>query len=265
MDSKWQEELHAFFDIRSGELNGTALTEEQLCYVSGRDPRLWKDPNLYADMMASIERQLQIGKMDSLLEVGCATGFLARGLSSIAGQYTGVDLSKNAIREASRLRLKSAVFRQANGASLPFPDGFFDRSICYDVITNFPSFTSFQPIILEMLRVTRPRGKVMIGSVPDKGTKEEFLSQVQRVGATLNEKFGCVQLPPVQRRPLIALRKWYLRNIKKIEPKIICYYFWKKDFIALGSDSGIKTEILGIHEKNPYFGYRFNVVYTKQP
>jgi ubiquinone/menaquinone biosynthesis C-methylase UbiE len=263
MKNKWMEELHAFFDCRSKEMERQDITLEALCYVSGRDPRLWKDEDLYKDMVESITQQLGLKKEHSLLEVGCATGFLALGLSKIVGQYTGVDLSKKAIELASSLNIKNSSFKKANGENLPFSDNNLDRSICYDVVTNFPQFSFIKPIIHEMIRVIKPMGKAMIGSVPDEEKKDEFQKIVQKVGAHLEKSFGPLSNPIEKSGFPMNVRKWYLKKIKKVIPQIVCYYFRQDDFISLGKELGIKVEIFDIHKGNPYHGYRYNVVYTK--
>ena len=263
MSSQWEKELRSFFDIRSEEVEKERVTLETLCYVSGRDPRLWKDQDLYDDMIESIKELLELGSNHSLLEVGCATGFLALGLSKIVHHYTGVDLSQRAVQVASTLNLRNASFQKANGEHLPFPGNHFDRSLCYDVVTNFPDFLFIKPIIREMIRVIKPRGKVLIGSVPDEEKKEDFQGLVQKVGVQLEKSFGPTKNPVAGRSFLMNLRKWYLKKFKKIEPQIVCYYFRKDDFITVGKELDLKTEIFDIHKKNPYYGYRFNVVYTK--
>jgi ubiquinone/menaquinone biosynthesis C-methylase UbiE len=264
MKNKWMEELHAFFDSRSEEVDPKDISIESLCYVSGRDPRLWVEPKLYEDMIGSIAQQLDLTPQHTLLEVGCATGFLALGLSPRALHYTGVDLSRKAIQVAARLNLKNATFRQAYGEHLPFPEEHFERSICYDVVTNFPTFDYLKPIVQEMVRVTKKQGKSMIGSVPDEGRSEGFKEVVQRISAQLEKNYGPVQNPIAANRSTLNLRRWYLRSFKRIEPRIVCYYFKRGDFMELGKELGLKTEIFDIHKDNPYYGYRFNVVYTKK-
>lgn len=263
MKNKWIQELHAFFDSRSEEIDPRDISIENLCYVSGRDPRLWAEPKLYEDLIGSIAQQLDLTQEHTLLEVGCATGFLALGLSPKVRHYTGVDLSRKAIQVATRQNLRNAIFRQAHGEHLPFPEGQFERSICYDVVTNFPAFDYLKPIVREMVRVTKGHGKIMIGSVPDEWTSEAFKEVVQKISAQLEENCGPVQNPIAAKRTILNLRRWYLRRFKKIEPRIVCYYFKREDFIDLGREIGVKTEIFDIHKHNPYRGYRFNVVYTK--
>ena len=44
---------------------------------------------------------------------------------------------------------------------------------------------------------------------------------------------------------------------------IICFYFRRADFLDLGRELGLATELKDIHALNPYFGYRFNALFSK--
>src|SRR5262245_34549414 len=166
MERTWKNAARAFFDERAASINAVpALTD--LCFISGRDPRLWADEALLDDMADSIVEQAAAGPASAVLEVGCAAGFVARPLARRVGRYVGVDMSPAAVKVARRLGLPNAEFRTADGSRLPFADNSFDAAILYDVFTNFPQFADGIPIIKEMLRVVRPGGKVLIGSIPD--------------------------------------------------------------------------------------------------
>ena len=76
----------------------------------------------------------------AVLEVGCTSGFIAKGLAPRVKRYTGIDLAESARRVAQRLSLQNTDFRQADGKQVPFPDTSFVAAYCYDVFTNFPAF-----------------------------------------------------------------------------------------------------------------------------
>lgn len=255
--------LREFFNGRASDISQTPTLEE-LCYISGRDPRLWTDESLYHDMMESIREQLEVRKDQSLLEAGCAAGFLARGLAAMCGTYTGVDLASQAVKRARSLKIANAEFRVADARKMPFPEDSFDRVISYDVFTNFPDFALAKEIMTEMVRVARRGGKIMIGSVPDAGLEQEYIIKVQDVTRELNEKYGPVKQPDTKSDWLAKLTRWYIKNIVKVEPSVTCYYFHKQNFLDFGAEMGLGTQIFDIHTLNHYYGYRFNVVYTKQ-
>lgn len=257
----WKESLVEFFAERSRDVTSEP-TIEDLCYISGRDPRLWRRPGIYDDLVHSILQSAAAGPSSEVLEVGCAGGFLAYGVAPRVRQYVGVDLAAPALKVARRLRLPNATFRSADAQRLPFGDATFDAAFCYDVFTNLPDFEEGAGMIAEMLRVVRPAGRVLIGSIPDAATKAAYEASVAVVARELESEFGPSTRRERSRSPAFAqiVRRWV---VSPPAPAIVCYYFDASDFVALGRTLGAEVTVSGIHAQNPYHGYRFNVVYTK--
>jgi ubiquinone/menaquinone biosynthesis C-methylase UbiE len=255
----WRDSSRVFFDLRAAQVKKPNLKD--LCYVSGREPRLWSDEKLYADMIDSIIAQAGAYDASSFLEVGCASGFLAWGLSPRVGHYLGLDVAPRAIEVARELGLANAEFRVADGTRLPLADNSFDAAICYDVFTNFPDFQIGEAIILEMLRVVKPGGKVLIGSIPDGAKREQYEQCVAKVVRELDERYG--PPPKAPDAPVLGLADKFRQWLNPIEPQIVCYYFNREDFIRLGEKLGVNVELADIHSMNPYVGFRFNAIFTK--
>lgn len=260
----WKPSLSAFFAERAEAL-GRSPSLAELCWVSGRDARLWGEPQRHAELVNSIIELTGSGPASKILEVGCAAGYIAKGLAPRVRRYTGVDLAAAALRAARRMGLANACFKQADGGNLPFAANSFDAAFCYDVFTNLPSFADGLPIIRDMIRVVRPGGQVLIGSVPDKALQLPFEAKVQEVVSSLAATFG----PPAPCPPR-AKPKWrarlskHLRREPSAVPLIVCYYFERDAFLDAGSvDATVR--ILPVHTGNPYAEYRFNAVYEKRP
>lgn len=247
----WKGALKHFFAQRATHI-GSAPTLDDLCFISGRDARLWTQKGLIEDLAASLVSQLDVNQTSSVLEVGCASGFIAQALAPHVGRYTGVDLAEDALHVAGRLGLANARFLQSDGSRLPCASDEFDAALCYDVFTNFPSFADGIGIIEEMLRVVRPGGRVLIGSIPDHDRKEAYEKRVAEVSSSLDREFG----PAPVRAQTQSL-------VEGVTPGIVCYYFSRQDFEMLGRRLGVVTQVLDIHALNPYVGYRFNVLYQK--
>lgn len=255
----WQRSLQEFFAERANAVIGVP-TLGDLCFVSGRDQRLWQEKSIYKDLIDNI---LSLGRMtpcSSVLEIGCAAGFLAYGIAPKVGRYVGVDLAKPVIVAAKKLGLKNADFRVADGMQLPFPDGGFDAAFCYDVFTNFPDLSVGEPIIKEMLRVVKPGGYVLIGSIPDGDLRASYEKRVAEVAGELGKKYGPAQLQAPAKQGFLQLIK---RRFSKVEPSIVCYYFTKADFISMAARLGADVTIADIHPLNPYKGYRFNAIFSR--
>jgi SAM-dependent methyltransferase len=263
--TNWKRASELFFAERAREI-ADATTVEGLCYVSGREPRIWAQPEIYADLVESILALCGAGNDARILEVGCASGFLAWGISPRVRAYVGVDVAEPTLRRARQFGLPNAEFRKAEGANLPFTGDSFDAALCYDVFTNFPRFEDGVPIIREMLRVVRPGAKVLIGSIPDEAVKTGYELRVREVGQELEARYGKLpEAPPRPARHLLI--DWITRRLlprRTVQPGILCYYFRRQDFIDLGRTLGTETQIVDIHQKNPYFGYRFNAIYRKR-
>jgi SAM-dependent methyltransferase len=260
--STWRASAKEFFNERAEEI-ATSVSRATLCYVSGREQRLWTNPALYEDMMASIQDQLELTTGQCLLEVGCAAGFLAPGLAERVRSYTGVDLAAKAVAVARSLGVANAVFRVADGTRLPWPDGTFDRVICYDVFINFPDFAAAAKVLRDMARVCRPGGKIMAGAIPDDACKDAFLEHVPKVSQKLDAQFGPVKTATAPPSLPQRLRRWLQRKVFKVQPSVLCYYFRRADFLELGKQLGLQTTLFDVHPLHPYRGYRFNVVYSK--
>jgi len=255
----WKKSLEGFFSGRARDL-GPNPSLADLCYVSGRDPRVWADIRDYDDLIDSIVEQLGLTERSKILEVGCASGFIAYGLAGRVAAYYGVDLAKPALGVARKLHLANAEFREADGARLPFPESYFDAVLCYDVFTNFPNWSVGEAIINEMVRVLRPGGRALAGSIPDQELKAEFEKKVAEVGAALYEQFG--------EQPARVVRKtiwqpFVQRALNRPPPGITCYYFSRTQFVECAKRLGVEVTIRDIHLRNPYRGLRFNAVFRK--
>ena len=260
MSHVWRRAARQFFDDRANaQMGKTSL--ESLSYISGRDFRVWEDKKMYDDLISSIIEQSGSSKKTTLLEVGCASGFLAFGLAPKVCKYVGIDVSSKAVRNGKNLNLSNAEFRKADGLNLPFPDNSFEAVICYDVFTNFPKFEDGEKIIEEMVRVLKPNGRALVGSIPDFTKKTTFEEKVLEVSKNLDKKYGPAS--KVNQNNL-SLFSRIINLVSRVEPNISCYYFNKRDFSKLAEKLEVSLKIFDIHSLNPYRGLRFNAVYMKK-
>jgi SAM-dependent methyltransferase len=273
----WRQGLHEFFDLRGEAIEG-APSDEDLCYIAGRDPRMWMDPAMREDLTQSILGLSAMTAQSSVLEVGSAAGFLAKFIAPNVRAFTGVDLAEAPLKVARRLGLANAVFQKAEGENLPFAGAIFDCVFCYDVFTNFPSFDDGTPLIKEMLRAVKPGGKVLVGSIPDADRAADLPAHIIAVAKDLETRFGPYKpytelVPRADAFPPVAKQGFFARLFKAapasapvvaITPIITTYDFAKNDFLTLGKMLGVDVVIHDIHKLNPYFSYRFNAVFTRK-
>ncbi|HJU43094.1 MAG TPA: methyltransferase domain-containing protein, partial [Vicinamibacterales bacterium] len=143
-------------------------------------------------------------------------------------------------------------------------DGSFDAAFAYDMFTNFDGMELPRKIMSEMVRVVRPGGNVLIGSIPDAACAAEFEAAVDRVRRELDERVGPPRAPDVKPTLADRARLWFSTRVRKVDAAaILCFYFRKSDFEAFGRERGLDTAIEQVHAKNPFYGLRFNVRYRK--
>ena len=91
---------------------------------------------------------------DSILEIGCARGFLTKDIQEIAPKTYGIDMNEEAVAEAvtDGLQVMSAE-------NLRFPDESFDKVYSFHTIEHIPDA---ELAFSEMERVLKPGGKLLL-------------------------------------------------------------------------------------------------------
>ena len=100
---------------------------------------------------------------DSVLDVGCSSGYLARKLAAAAGQegrVTGVDPAQAAITYAQRRAAGAMTFTVGVAQDLPLPDASFDVVTSTLAIHHIPA-RKREAAFGEMYRVTKPGGRML--------------------------------------------------------------------------------------------------------
>ena len=86
-----------------------------------------------------IASRLRDAPYESLLDVGCGTGFLIDLLAQKRpARYVGLDLSTEMIRMAEKKEIKGAEFVAGSADRLPFPDRSFDVVTCSQSFHHYP-------------------------------------------------------------------------------------------------------------------------------
>ncbi|MGE0500688.1 MAG: class I SAM-dependent methyltransferase [Rhizobiaceae bacterium] len=261
----WQQSLQGFFDQRGSAIAGVP-TLEDLCYIAGRDPRVWFDAERRTELADSILGLTQCGPGSSVLEVGSAAGFIAQLVAPRVARFVGVDLAEAPLEVARRLALGNAEFVRADGSSLPYSKGSFHGVFCYDVFTNFPSIDVGLPLVREMLRVVAPGGKVLVGNIPDAAERAAIPVRVAEVSRELDERFGPLPTRPERSEPAPKrglVSRLFGSKKQSVIPGIVTYDFRREDFLTMGRGLGVAVSIHEVHRSNPYFGLRFNAVFEQ--
>jgi ubiquinone/menaquinone biosynthesis C-methylase UbiE len=148
---------------------------------------------------------------ESVLDVGCGTGSLAmaaKGRVGAGGKVFGIDASPEMIARATAKAAKAGIhvcFKNAVAEALPFPDAQFDVVLSTLMLHHLPRKVR-QQCALEIRRVLKPQGRVVVVDFAQAQPKSGFLAHFHRHGhvdpgdvvALLEEsQFRCVESGPV--------------------------------------------------------------------
>ena len=112
-----------------------------------------------AKRVGFIREQVPIGS--KLLDVGCGTGVLAEALVKEGYQVTGLDPFQGMLKFVKQ-RVPELDTVHGKGEDLPFPDNTFDFTYCVAVMHHVAEKPNVRKTLLEMVRVTKPGGKIMV-------------------------------------------------------------------------------------------------------
>lgn len=121
---------------------------------------------------------------DLALDIACGPGTLALALAPRVRFAVGIDLTHAMLKQAREFQgqyeITCAAFTESEAERLPFPDGTFSLVTCQAAFHHMlkPEF-----VLKEMVRVTRPEGRlVIIDSVgPEGEEKWRLYNQIEKI------------------------------------------------------------------------------------
>jgi len=119
-----------------------------------------------------------------VLDVACGPGAFVLGVAPRVMFATGIDLTPEMLRQARQFQaekqIANAAFACADADHLPFPDASFDLVTCQQA---FHHITKPEPVLLEMVRVTKPQGRLLIIDplAPESDPKFELFNHIERL------------------------------------------------------------------------------------
>ena len=146
-------------DIYATITEADAATAEQL---AGAMELRAADPQQRAFLQAYLA-ELDLPAGARVLEIGCGTGAIARGLAAlpVVGEVVGSDPSPLLLAKARELAagIGNLSFREDDGRELSLPDVSFDAVVLHTVLSHVP-----QPerVLGEAFRVLRPGGRLAV-------------------------------------------------------------------------------------------------------
>lgn len=129
-------------------------------------------------LSAYIASHLDLSSRDVLLDAGCGSGVHYRNLAPLVARAVGVDLSFPMLSHLSR----PAKIVNADVGRLPFREETFDKALCFGVLQYALDESHAEMVVAEILRVTRPGGRVFLGWVLNAETADGWEKQQRANG-----------------------------------------------------------------------------------
>jgi ubiquinone/menaquinone biosynthesis C-methylase UbiE len=118
-------------------------------------------PALFAECAPHLVDFAGVGPGDTVLDVACGTGIVARTAAGRLGTTAGVvGIDRNeAMLTVARRVAPDIEWRQGDVGALPVPAGSFDRVLCQMALFFFPDPAA---AVAELVRVTAPGGSAAV-------------------------------------------------------------------------------------------------------
>ena len=119
-----------------------------------------------------------------VLDVACGPGAFVLALAPRVRFALGIDLTPEMLRQARQFQAEKQIanvaFARGDADSLPFPDASFDLVSCQHA---FHHITKPEPVLQEMIRVTKPEGRLLILDplAPESDAKFELYNHIERL------------------------------------------------------------------------------------
>lgn len=119
-----------------------------------------KPVDIFADLANEYAERLDLKPTDEVLEVGAGSGALTLAMRPKVRRIVATDLSAGMLEH---LKSHDIETHHCDAAKLPFADNTFDKTYFHGVSQYFPSLEYAATAVSEMLRVTRPGGRILCG------------------------------------------------------------------------------------------------------
>ena len=174
---KYSDFIDFFKRQTSASMHGQYDKQYYLRYVGGEKYVSKFLANKGLALTKYTEKPLEVAKIRSgmkVLDVGCGRGEMVFLSARQGAEAYGIDFSPAAIEVATAMKqdhreewAENAKFIRGNAVNMPFENGFFDVVFLLDVVEHV-SDHELNLILLEIARVLKQGGKVIIHSTPNR-------------------------------------------------------------------------------------------------
>ncbi|MFN0136257.1 MAG: class I SAM-dependent methyltransferase [Phycisphaerae bacterium] len=180
----------------------------------------------------------------TLADVGCACGLLTIPLSACCRHIIAVEPvdELRALLQTNTAAFDNVEVLAGHAAALPLDAHTCDRVLMLEVVQLIAP-SELPAVCAELRRVARPRGRIVIASVPDAEMRDAFL------GPYLVGVEAATHLSPDEKRRIVARNQaahWHSRD----------------EFRSIWSAFGGRCEFRSLPKSDPHAGHRFHLVVT---
>jgi SAM-dependent methyltransferase len=157
-----------------------------------------------AALRMHLYKEADLDQASRILEVGCGTGVILRELpGSTKAKIHGLDLDHSRLLEA-RNNTSTCGYTQGDALTLPYPAQVFDVTFCH-----FLLMWVINPLqtLIEMRRVTRPGGAVILMAEPDYSQRIDLPSELEILGEMQTKSLQTQGADPFIGEKLLSLLK----------------------------------------------------------
>lgn len=130
-------------------------------------------PEKIDGMLGLISKRMDLDLNHFMVDLGCGGGWMLKALAPDTGYAVGLDFSLQMIGNAVKVEAGDALVQGEIGR-LPFKTASVDRALCYFVLINMMDDEVVERSILDMFRLLKPGGKLLIGQLPDKALSADY-------------------------------------------------------------------------------------------
>ena len=165
-----------------------------------------------------------ITKNSVVIDIGCGYGQILKALSKKANKVVGIDINKETLGRALKATSQSKNVELFNEdcRKTHFEDSYFDY--CVATMNTFGNLGKGKiPVLKEMVRITKPDGKIFI-SVYSENALNERLKSYSKAGFAykiLNKEKGAIKLfSSFDNKETIITEQFTRKNLIKLFIKI---------------------------------------------
>lgn len=219
------------------------------------------DFQVYRRTFDDIDRKLGFQKEDRVLDLGGGCGQIAKYIAAKTAEVVLVDGAKNALAIARKNLCHQANVRcqlvDITILPLPFTDNYFNRVVCYSVVHYLNDFDEFRSLVIELLRVVKPGGKILIGEIPLSDKSKAYFEERRKkplLNFALNVRYYY--------KKYMTKLFYLLGGVDETQTKGL-NYSRKIIYDILNTISGVRFEFLAQDKKLPVANSREDLLIVK--